>query len=106
MLVRRILNMVEGMHLENKIYLKQSLWASTFIQDENSKMKYWEHVLDKDTGNFCTKKFFHFSYYGCLKSEIISRVICNRQIWETYQRKTLQPMSLLTKLPTQNTQNL
>ena len=51
MLVRRILNMVVGMHLENKTYLKQSLWASTFIQDENSKMKYWEHVVDKDTGN-------------------------------------------------------
>ena len=52
--------MVEGMHLENKIYLKQSLSASTFIQDKNSKMKYWEHVLDKDTGNFCTKKIFTF----------------------------------------------
>ena len=51
MLVRRILNMVVGMHLENKTYLKQSLWASTFIQDENSKMKYWEHEVDKDTGN-------------------------------------------------------
>ena len=61
MLVRRILNLVVGMHLENKAYLKHSLWASTFIQDENSKMKYWEHVVDKDAGNYDYKNVSYVS---------------------------------------------
>ena len=61
MLVRRILNLVVGMHLENKTYSKQSLWASTFIQDENSKMKYWEHVVDKDAGNYGYKNVCYVS---------------------------------------------
>ena len=70
MLVRRIPNLVVGMHLENKAYLKHSLGASTFIQDENSKMKYWEHVVEKEAGNDYFKKIPYLSNNWYLKFEM------------------------------------
>ena len=53
MLLRKIINFSVGVNFKRKITLTQSLSASTFIQDENSGMKYWEHEVEKERGILC-----------------------------------------------------
>ena len=50
MLLRKIIKFSVGLNLKRKTPLTQSFSASTFIQDENSGMKYWEHEVEKERG--------------------------------------------------------
>ena len=43
---------------------QQSLYASKFIQDENSKMKYWENTENKYNEGKPLLKFLKFVYIG------------------------------------------